>query len=448
MQPINIVPVVFQCVGLIASLIGSATVTADNDWPQFRGPAAIGVAPEKSNPPTQWDLEQDLAWVTDIPGVGWSSPVFSDGVIWLTSAITREATPEELEARRQRSDADAAVTVLKTAAGSVELRAICVDLESGQLLHDLSLKTVDEPELINPMNSYASPTPAMADGKVICHFGSNGTWCLDAKSGEILWQTGFVVNHSVGAGSSPIVFEGTVMLVCDGTDDQFVVGVDLTNGKQIWRTDRPPMRNADGERQKAYCTPLLIEVEGKTQAVIPTAQWIVAYDPTNGKEIWRADHGSGFSVTPMAAYQSGLVIFSTGFMKPQFVAVDPRGTGDVTETHLKWRARNAPSMASVIVDGGRLYSILDKGVLICLDAESGEELERKRIGGNYSASPLLAAGNLYLGSREGLMTIVHCSAGLETVATHQFDSSLMASPAVIGDDLIIRSEKKLYRIRQ
>ena len=151
-------------------------------------------------------------------------------------------------------------------------------------------------------------------------------------------------------------------------------------------------------------------------------------------------------MTPMAAYESGLIIFSTGFMKPQFVAVDPTGSGDVTDSHLKWRFRNAPSMASVIANGGRIYSILDKGVLVCIDAVTGDEIERKRIGGNFSASPLLAAGNLYLGSREGLMTIVHCSSGLETIATHQFDSSLMASPAVFGDDLIIRTEKKLYRI--
>ena len=148
----------------------------------------------------------------------------------------------------------------------------------------------------------------------------------------------------------------------------------------------------------------------------------------------------------MPVYDSGLVVFSTGYMRPEFVAIDPTGKGDVTETNVKWRVRGAPTMPSFVVDSGRLYSVTDKGIMVCIDVKSGEVLKRERLGGNYSASPLLAAGKLYLSSRDGVMKIVTCSSELEPIATNQFDSSIMASPILIGDDLLIRTEKKLIRI--
>ncbi len=429
------------CLCLLAK---TNSCSANEKWTQFRGTDSSGIASESASPPVQWDLKRQIVWEAEVPGVGWSSPVYDAGRIWLTSAITTPATPEQIEKKKQGVE----YARIKTVAASVELRVICLELASGKILHDLMMAKIDDPELINPMNSYASPTAAIANGRVIIHFGNYGTWCLDAASGEPLWKKTFVVDHSVGPGSSPIIFNDKVILVCDGIDQQFVVAVNLETGEEAWRTNRPPMRAPSGEQQKAYCTPTLINVNGRDQAIIPTAQWIVSYDPDSGEELWRADHGNGFSVTPMATFESGLVIFSTGYGRTQFVAVDPTGSGDVTETHIRWRARNAPTMPSFIGSGGRIYAIADDGIMVCLDAKTGEVLERKRIGGNFSASPLLAAGNLYLSSREGTVSVIHCSDGLETVATNKFESPILASPAVVGDDLLIRTEKKLYRIKK
>ena len=238
---------------------------ADDGWTQFRGTTHTGAAPESARPPTEWDLGENIVWETEIPGIGWSSPVFKNGRIWLTTAITTAATPEQIERKRQGVE----YPQIKTVAASVELRAICVDLESGEILHDLSLAKIEDPELINPMNSYASPTAAISGDKVICHFGSYGTWCLNEESGEQIWQKKYVIDHSVGPGSSPAIFEEFVILVCDGTDKQFIVGLDLASGNELWRTRRPPMCAPSGEQQKAYCTPKIIEVNGQTQAVIP-----------------------------------------------------------------------------------------------------------------------------------------------------------------------------------
>lgn len=432
----------FMAVAMTAPIcLGQSTA---QKWSQLRGANGTGVASENAKPAVQIDLDNQTVWELDIPGTGWSTPVYDGELIWLTTAITVKATKNEI-AKKLAGDPMAQI---KTLAKSVELRAIAISKSDGKLIHDVLLTTVAQPEPINPMNSYASPTPAIADGRVICHFGSYGTWCLDAKTGDKIWDTKYVINHSVGPGSSPVVFDGRVILVCDGMDQQYIAAVELASGKEIWKTSRPPIAATNGEYRKAYSTPINITVDGKQQLVIPGAQWAAAYAPENGKEIWRLDHGKGFSVTPMAIYDSGLIVFATGYMRPQFVAVDPTGTGDVSKTHLKWRTRGAPTMPSFVVNDGKIYSISDDGILICVDVKTGKELNKKRVGGNYSSSPLLAGGNLYISSREGQMKVVKCSPELETITTNQFKSSIMASPILIGEDLLVRTEKKLIRIRK
>jgi outer membrane protein assembly factor BamB len=431
-------------------LLCSALAVADRcqateDWTQFRGSDTSGIADPSAKPPVKWDLGRDVLWQTEIPGEGWSSPVYDDrGMIWLTTAITEAASPEEIEKKL----AGDPLARIKTVARSVQLLAICIDLDRGQIVHQIALARIDEPDVINPMNSYASPTPAISDGKVVCHFGSYGTWCLDEKSGELIWDRKFVVDHSVGPGSSPVIHDNQVLLVCDGMDKQFIAAVDLSTGTDVWQTNRPAMRSDNGEFRKAYCTPLLIDVAGSTQAVIPGAQWVAGYDPGTGKEIWRADHGDGYSVTPMAIHEAGMIVFSTGYGRTEFVAVDPTGSGDVSATHLKWRTRNAPTMPSFVARDGSIYAITDKGILNRLDARTGEIQQRQRIGGNFSASPLLAGGHLYLASREGVVSVVRCDEEMNVVSTNKFEGKILASPIVVGNDLIIRTSKKLYRISQ
>lgn len=421
---------------------GTGIADVDDKWKQFRGSSQMGVAGSSSKPPVKWDLEKNARWKVALPGVGWSSPVYSDGKVWLTSAVPTNATKEQIEARKK----EVQNPQIKTVAASVELKVLCVDLESGKLLFDRTLRKVARPDMINPMNSYASPTAVISGEKVICHFGSYGTWCLDSKNAETIWHRTYVVDHSVGPGSSPVIFGQTVILVCDGMDKQFVVGLDLVSGREKWLAKRPPIRQKNPEFKKAYSTPLLVNVQGRNQAVVPGAQWIVAYDPENGKELWKADHGSGFSVTPMAVYHQGLIIFSTGYGRPQYVAVDPTGSGNVTETHVKWKRRNAPAMPSFIAADGEVLSVNDKGILFRLDAKSGEILEQKRVGGNFSASPLLANGHLYLSSREGAMTVMKVDDEFQKVSKQKFGSPLMASPVVFQNDLIVRTKDHLFRI--
>ena len=410
-------------------------------WTQFRG-IGNGKASASAKPPVRWGAQQ-TAWEVDIPGTGWSSPVYNSKRAWMTSAVTATKGQEKIN----KSLGAFELANKKTTPTAVNLHAICVDLESGELVHNIKLATVDQPDSINSLNSYASPTPAISDGKVVCHFGSDGTWCLNEETGKPIWNKKFVVDHSVGAGSSPVVFENKVIIVCDGTDFQYITAVDIDTGDEVWKTNRPPMRASNLEHRKAFATPLVIDFEGKKQVVIPGAQWIASYDPVTGQELWRVDHGSGFSVIPVPSFEDGLVVFSTGYPKPEFVAIDPRGSGDVTNSHVLWKARNAPAMPSFIVEGGKIFSISDKGIIYCCDTKTGRPLNRGRVGGNFSASPLLAGGNLYLCSREGKVTIVGCSVDLKTIGTQDFGAAIMASPILVDNDLIVRTEKKLVRIK-
>lgn len=409
------------------------------EWTQFRGPTGSGVAASATTPTSFSD--ETTVWTTPIPGTGWSSPVISGDRAWLTTAETVAASKEQIADRTEGLSFAAG----KTTVSELSLRAICVDVRSGDILHNILLRKVDEPDLINPLNSFASPTPAIADGVVVCHFGSYGTWCLDAVTGEEKWSTALVIDHSVGPGSSPVIYRNTVLIVCDGIDAQFVAGLELSSGKQKWKTDRPPMRATNVEFMKAYSTPLIVEVSGQSLAIIPGAQWMCAYDPLTGDEVWRADCGSGFSTTPMAVDAGGLVVCSTGFMKPVLFAIDPSGQGDVTKSHVVWQSNQGGStMPTAVVAGKRLLALDSKGVLTVINTATGRLEERIRVGGKFSSSPLLTANALYLGSQDGVMSVFD-PASLEKISSSSMDGELMATPAVIGNDLIVRTSKSLMR---
>jgi outer membrane protein assembly factor BamB len=416
------------------------------DWPQFRGPTGQGIS-NASQLPIDFGLDRGLKWQTPIAGKGWSSPVIAGGRVWLTTAITTTASPE----KRAKLLEGAALPQTKDVAGSVELRAICLNLEDGKPLHDVSLATFDSPEPIHPLNSYASPTPLIDDGHVYCHFGAYGTWCLRESDSEVVWSNRLKIDHSVGPGGSPAMVGDKLILVCDGIDDQFIAALDKRTGGELWRTQRPKMRATNGEFQKAYSTPIVIRVNGVTQLVIPGAQWIVAYEPETGKELWRVDHGNGFSLSSSPIYtgtdeEVGLVVFTTGYGQTEVVAIRPDGEGDVTLSHVAWRTdRGVPAKPSPVHTGGLIYMIDDNGVFSCLRSSDASLVFRKRVSGNFSASPLLAGGHIYLCSQEGEVTIVEQSESFAEVAKNMLDGRIMASPAVSGDDLIIRSEHSVMR---
>ncbi|MDA0282392.1 MAG: PQQ-binding-like beta-propeller repeat protein [Planctomycetota bacterium] len=430
-------------------LVSCSLVTlavADDGWPQFRGPGGQGNASSSAIPLT-WDLEQHLSWSANVPGKGYSSPIIQGNRVWVTTAVEFEPTPEQKRQSLEASRLEPKDFARRQVAGRVSLRILCFDYSTGERIYETVVAEVESPEAIHVGNSYASPTPVIVGNRVYAHFGVNGTACLDAETGDVLWRRSIPVFYSVGAGSSPVVYGELLILVCDGIDKQFVIALDRNTGQTVWKADRPPKRAEDGQLQKAYSTPLVIHHEGQDQLIVPGAQWVVSYNPATGEEIWRVDHGDGFSTIPRPVYGNGLVYICTGYSQSQLLAIRVGGKGDVTSSHVVWKAQRQISRnPSPLLADELLFVISDNGICTCFDALTGTTHWQQRIAGNYSASPVLANGHVFVLSHEGTITAIPASRHQETLTTSHAPGELKASPAIVKSSVILRSGSQLYRI--
>ena len=410
---------------------------ADDGWPQFRGPGGDGVS-RSAKPPLEWSETRNIAWKVAVPGLGRSSPVLLGGRIWLTAAVAQGVT------RKRYAGQEAQF------ADHVSLRGVCLDPADGKLVWEATLFDIDKPPPVHWLNSFATPTPVVERGRVYCDFGAMGTACVDAQSGKVLWTQRLAIDHMVGPGSSPLLYKGLLVLVRDGCDHQYVAALDTKTGKVAWKTDRPPLAGARRDMKKAFHTPLLFEAGGGTQMVVPGARWVVSYEPATGKELWRVRHGNGFSGASRPVFGHGMVYICTGAMRSQLWAIRVDGRGDVTATHVAWKATDQPLpiMSSPVLAGKELYSVSDRGVALCFDALTGKEVWRCRLRGEHLASPTLAAGRLYFCARDGKTTVLKAGRQLETLAESKLDAVVTASPAIVGDAIFLRSDTHLYRIEK
>ncbi len=402
----------------------SATLAAAGDnWPQFRGPTGDGHS-DATGLPLTWSETENVTWKTAIHGLGHSSPVVCDGQVWLTTA-TKDG---------------------------LEMFAVCVDLQTGKVIHDLKLfeNAEEDVDFSLGINSFASPTPVIESGRVYVHFGTYGTACLDTPSGKTLWQRRDLnCDHSVGPGSSPFMSGDRLIVHYDGTDVQYLAALDKATGETTWKTDRSTdFGDIDGELRKAYCTPIIIRSGGRQQLISLGAKAVMGYDPETGQELWKVRYG-GWSNTARPVFGHGLLMITTGYPRPTLWAVRGDGRGDVTDTHVAWRLeRNVPAKPSALLIDDLLFLVDDGGIASCIEVASGKNVWRKRIGGQYSASPIYADGRIYCFSHEAKTTIIEPAREFNILAENELDEGFMASPAVAGKALILRTKTHLYRIEQ
>jgi outer membrane protein assembly factor BamB len=401
-------------------LAAAATRVGAEDWPQFRGPTGQGHAVERGLP-LEWSEGRNILWKVPVAGLGWSSPVVSAGKVWLTSVV------EMKDARRDRV--------------SASLRALAFDVETGRELVNVEVFQIKDAGVVNPKNSRASPTPIVDGDKVFVHFGADGTAAL-STSGQILWTTRLPYESQHGNGGSPTLYRDLLIVNCDGNGGEaYVVALDTSTGKARWKT--PRRRPAD----QAYSTPLVITVGDRDQVVSVGAYRAAAYDPLTGQEIWRVSYGDGFSNVPRPVFGRGLVYIATGFQTPSLIAVRADGKGDVTRSNIAWTiTRGAPYTPSPILIGDDFYYVSDTGVLSQADAATGQIRWQQRLGGNYSASPVFADGRIYFQSEEGETTVIASGKEFRKLAVNRLDGYTLASMAVSGGSLYIRSQSHLYRI--
>lgn len=382
-------------------------------WPEFRGPTGQGHSTAR-DVPLEWSESRNVLWKTPVQGRGWSSPVVERDRVWLTTAISGR--------------------------GGTSLRAVAFDVETGREVLNVEVFQLRNSDLLNFKNSHASPTPIVEGDRVYVHFGAAGTAAL-TTSGEIVWKTRLSYQSQHGNGGSPVLYKDLLIVSCDGSDEAYVIALDKATGKTRWK------RNRRYPFDQAYSTPLVIRVGERDQVVSVGAYRAAAYDPATGEEIWRVSYDDGFSNVPRPMYGHGLVYIATGFQQPSLLAVRADGKGDVTRTHVAWRiSRGAPYTPSPLLVGRELYVINDLGILSCLDAVTGTLHWQQRIGGNHSASPVLAAGRIYFLSEEGIATVIAPGKTFERLATNRLDGVAFASIAVVNRSILLRTASHLYRL--
>ena len=423
-------------------------------WPEFRGPTHEGHA---GGPAPLSPSSDRVAWRASLPGLGWSSPVIDRGQALLTTAVET--------------------------GGGHELRLLVVSLEDGTLKHNELVAEQPASDLVemHQKNSHASPTPVLAridDERTACfvHFGPHATARYSFGGDGSLtrdWLTKtppYLSQH--GTGGSPALVgtpdDGVLVLCCDGRDEQFVLGLEAASGRELWRVDR----EMNPQRGFSFGTPLLLPREGSEegQVVCPGSSVVMSLDPRTGEEFWRVGYGSGYSVVPRPVFdadlgQHGLVFVCSGFGDKTIYAIDPSGRGDVTDSHVAWSSRKqTPMSPSLLLADGLLYAVADNGVASCWNAADGERVWTQRLGGGFSASPLLVreaggqAGDeaeapsttdaIYWLSEQGELTVSRPGRQWQDVSRSRWGdgSRTFASPTVYEGDLLLRTESALLRL--
>jgi outer membrane protein assembly factor BamB len=358
-----------------------------------------------------------------------------------------------------------------------ELAVVCVAQDSGRVIHDLKLFEVEKPQFAHKFNSYASPTPVLETDRVYVTWGAPATACLDAQTGKVLWQRrDLECNHFRGAGSSPIVHGDLLIMNFDGSDHQFIIALDKKTGRTAWRQERSidfkdlgadGKPEAEGDWRKAFSTPHVATVAGTVMLISQGAKAVYGYEPATGRELWRVEERLNHSASARPVAGPDLVFVNTGWSSGQVIAIRPGTRGEVVDANapdnvrtnaapggkpglaVVWKSkRNVPKKPSMLLVDGLLYTIDDGGIAGCVEAASGREVWRERLGGNYSASPIEAGGRLYFCNEEGKTIVVAAGREFKKLAENQLGDGFMSSPAVSGRALFLRSHSQLYRIEE
>jgi len=434
-----------SCFALSIVLLLLTATFADEKWPQFRGPGSMGVA-EDPNLPDTWSATENVAWKTEIPGNGWSSPVVWGDNIFVTSVVSTVEGEKPKKGLYFGGERKAANDIHRWV-------VYCVDWKTGKIRwqKEVYQGTPQSPRHLK--NTYASETPVTDGERVYAYFGNVGLFCFDT-TGKLLWSKKwepFKTRYGWGTAASPVLYKDRLYIVNDNDEHSFIVALNKKTGEQIWRTEREEGTN--------WATPYIWENESRTEIITPGTKWVRSYD-LNGKLLWQFTGMSSISIpTPFSKY--GMVYITSGYVGDQIrpvYAIRPGATGDITlkvdeksNQYIAWYQPQAgPYNPSPLIYGEYYYTLLDRGFFTCHDAKTGKEVYGKvRIdpGVNaFTSSPWAYNGKIFCLSEDGDTFVVQAGAEFKLVAKNSLDEMCMATPAIARGSLILRTASKLYRI--
>ena len=464
----------------LLTAVGSSRVAAEDGmeyWPQWRGPLGNGVAPE-GNPPVTWSEEKNVRWKTKCPGHGVASPIVWKDRVFVLSAIQTDrragpgdvpAAPAVQPARPRGMPAHGAAAaghpVGRPGAGPprpggwahplvgsrptvyYECVVLCLDRRTGKILWQRTAREEVPHEASHRDGSYASFTPLTDGEHVYAYFGSRGLHCYDFD-GNLKWEKDLGkmrIKVQFGEGGSPAMHGNKILINFDHEGDSFLIAIDKQTGKTLWKTDRDEMTS--------WSTPLVVDVQGKSQVVVSATGRVRGYDVESGKLIWECGGQTGNVIpTPVAGF--GMVFATSGFRGNALQAIELGHRDDLTGTGaVRWQlSRGTPYVPSPLLYGEQLYVLSgNSAILSCYQADTGAanfvQTRLNGLSGVYS-SPVAAADRVYLIGREGKTQVIERSKGLQVLAVNSLDERFDASAAIAGNELFLRGRHYLYCIAE
>ena len=460
----------FLCAVLLMSLTANAQ---DVTWPQFRGPESNPVA-SHARLAERWSKTENVEWAQDIPGRGWSSPIVAGGKVYLTTVVTdgKSKPPQigteysnEYVAELQKQGLPIQEIIKRVTERDIELPdevtlhyfIYCLDLKSGKVEWNTEFQTGRPPGGRHRKNSFVSETP-VTDGKLVYVYVANrGIWAFDLK-GKLAWTTPLESNPiylDVGAGSSPVLADDLLVVLSDNEKQQYIAAFDKRTGKQVWRTNRDLGGSGQPRQRSGWATPFVWRHALRTEIVTVGPETVVSYDLA-GKELWRLAGTAGTPVPTPFAYE-GLLYINGGRGRP-LLAIRPGARGDISlkedqtsNEYVVWsQPRGGTYLPSAVAYKGAIYTLTETGILNRFDAKTGKQIYKTRIdpaATAFTTSPWIYNDKLFCLSEEGQTFVMTTGEQFQLLHVNELDDMTLASPAIAGERLLIRTEHRLYSIR-
>ncbi|MBX3437287.1 MAG: PQQ-like beta-propeller repeat protein [Planctomycetaceae bacterium] len=435
------IPIIVMMVAADALPAGDLESQPAGNWHQWRGPLANGFAPG-ADPPLTWSEEQNIRWKISISGQGNSTPIVWQDRLFVLTTVDTGRVEGSLPQPQDQPERPFGIVFPNT---FHRYEVICLDRQTGRELWRRTAVERVPHEGHHGDNSFASSSPTTDGERLYAWFGSAGCYCYDL-SGELLWSKDLgqvETRRSFGEGASPVVHDGRLILVRDQEGPSSIVVLNARTGDELWRADR--------DEPTAWATPYVVEHDGRTQVITNATNRSRSYDLESGELLWECG-GQVTNVIPSPVVFNDRALCMSGYRGSALFAIPLDARGDVTGTQtVTWSLeRGTPYVPSPLLYDGRLYfNQTNEGIFSCVDAETGRQLmERTRLPGIRAlyASPVGAAGRIYLVGRDGTSLVLQAGTELNVMATNRLDDRFDASPALVGNEIFLRGKQNLYCI--